>query len=73
MILRVYMVNGQAGQVLLEALLPHVGPSAEETQAAYAEAVKQLEASVKTLGFVNLNEDSSKNKVQLAHLLSQVS
>lgn len=73
MILRVYMVNGQAGQVRLEALLPHVGPSAEETQAAYAEAVKQLEASVKTLGFVNLNEDSSKSKVQLAHLLSHVS
>jgi hypothetical protein len=57
------MADGQAGQVQLEALLPHVGPSAEETQAAYAEAVKELEAAVKTLGFVNLNEESSKSKV----------
>ncbi len=63
------MSNEQAAQVRLEVLLPHVGPPAEETQAAYMEAVKQLEAAVKTLGFVNLNENSSKGKVE-SHIFS---
>ena len=44
--------------------MAHLGPSAEETQAVYTQATKDLEAAVSKIGSISLTQ-SSNDKVCL--------